>query len=357
MKNPVYTPILKTKRGETKALTLLSPEISERIIPFFDVLALKHDVSNGNDVHEHLTKQALHIASAWKNRGLCYVDLFDVIPAARGINGAHPAKIVHDKITSERVQAIPVVGLGRDIAYKLAIRSIVTTSAEAIAVRLETEDLQLPSTLLTSITKLVSEIGAADLPLHIFMDFRSIESTPTDQIQSQVTRAIYALRRLNPARIVFSASAFVASMGKFKRNTLNRVKRIDFLTWNLISELHHDIDYADYGVVHPDYFDLDPRLIKPSAKIRYTSDKEWLVVKGSCWRDDTSQHHTLSKVLQEKPDFRGSDCWGSEYITSAAAGRPKYGSLETWVTIDQNTHITHTVRQLSRITTNTTVSA
>jgi hypothetical protein len=56
-------------------------------------------------------------------------------------------------------------------------------------------------------------------------------------------------------------------------------------------------------------------------------------------------------MLRAKAQFRGDDSWGGEYIVSAANGRLKYGTLETWVTIDQNNHITHTVRQLSRIAT------
>jgi hypothetical protein len=96
-------------------------------------------------------------------------------------------------------------------------------------------------------------------------------------------------------------------------------------------------------------FDFDPRLIKPAAKIRYTSDQEWLIAKGIRWADDTSQYHDLSKMLRAKVEFRGDDCWGSKYIMSAISGRPKYGTLETWVTIDQNTHITHTVNQLIKI--------
>lgn len=349
MTDPTYTPILKTKRGEAKALTHLDGQTSKSIIPFFDVLALKADASNGSDVQEHMVKQANNIASAWKQRGPCYVDLFDVIPSARGLNGAHPATIAHNKIASELVEAIPVVGIERDIAYKLAIRGVVTGGADAIAVRLDSEDIQLPSTLVSRITKLVSEIGAADLPLHLFLDFRSIEHLPSDVIQIQVTKALGELRTLSPARIVFAASAIVSNMGNFKRDTLNRVARRDFMTWNLIAKVHPDVDYADYGVVHPDYFDFDPKVIKPAAKIRYTSDKEWLIVKGIRWLDDTSQHHKLSKMLGAKTEFRGNDCWGGEYIVSAEIGRPKYGTLETWVTIDQNTHITHTVNQLAKI--------
>jgi hypothetical protein len=351
MSDPIYTPILKTKRGEAKALTQLEVQVKRSIIPFFDILALKAEASNGNDVHEHMVKQTNNIVSAWKQRGPCYVDLFDVNPTARGINSAHPATIVYEKLASDLVEVIPVVGLERDISYKLAVRSAVLAGADALAVRLDAEDIQLPSVLAGGITRLVAEIGATNLPLHIFMDFRSIEHVATDVIVMQVTKAIAELRKLNPARIVFAASAMVSNMGGYKKETLNILPRRDFLTWGLISKTHPDVDYADYGVVHPDYFDFDPRLIKPSAKIRYTADGEWLIVKGVRWQSDTSQHHRLSRMLRAKVQFRGDDSWGGEYIVSAANGRQKYGTLETWVTIDQNNHITHTVRQLSRITT------
>lgn len=91
-----YTPILKTKPGEAKALMRLDRQVKSSIIPFFDVLALKPDTNNGADVHEHMEKQAVNIAGAWNARGACYVDLFDVTPSARGYDGVHPATIVHD---------------------------------------------------------------------------------------------------------------------------------------------------------------------------------------------------------------------------------------------------------------------
>ncbi len=349
MSDPIYTPILKTKRGEAKALTQLEVQVKRSVVPFFDVLALKADASNGSDVHEHIVKQTINIVSAWKLRGPCYVDLFDVTPAARGIDGAHPAAIVYEKLAANLVEVIPVVGIERDIAYKLAVRNAVIAGADALAVRLDAEDIQLPSMLVGRLTRLVSEIGATNLPLHIFLDFRSIEQVASDVIQMQVTKAIGELRKINSTRIVFAASAMVSNMGNYKKETLNILPRRDFLAWELISKVHPAVDYADYGVVHPDYFDFDPRMIKPAAKIRYTSDKEWLVVKGVRWQSDTSQHHRLSRMLRAKSQFRGGDSWGGEYIVSAANGRQKYGTLETWVTIDQNNHITHTVRQLSRI--------
>ncbi|MDN7641016.1 beta family protein [Burkholderia cenocepacia] len=349
MTDVTYTPILKTKAGEARAVMRLDHLVKASIIPFFDVLALKSGTANGADVNAHMETQAINIAGAWNGRGPCYVDLFDVAPSARGYDDVHPATIVHDRISFEQVEAIPVVGIERDVAYKLAIRRVVSAGAHAIAVRLGVEDVQLPSTLVQRITSLLSEIGATDLPVHLFMDFRSIENVASDTIQIRVGKALPELWKLNPTRIVFAASAFVNGMGKFKRNSVNKVARRDLLIWELIAALYPDVEYADYGIVHPEYLDIDPKKIKPAAKIRYTGEKDWLIVKGIKWTADTSQHRKLSQMLCDRDEFRGEDCWGTENILSAANGGPAYRRLEDWVMIDQNTHITQTVRQLSRI--------
>lgn len=350
MTTPIYTPILKSKRGEARALQHLDKQTKSRIIPFFDVLALKSGLSNSNDIHTFLEKQAINIAAAWNGCGHCYVDLYDVDPSARGHNGAHPVNIVHDYITIDRIDAIPVIGIERDMAYKIAIRRVVTAGVDAIAVRLGNEDIQLPSMLKDRISRLLSEIGATDLPLHIFMDFRSIENIASDVVQMRFTRALAEIRKINPSRIVFAASAIISDMSKVKKSELTRVSRRDLLIWELLANIHPDIDYADYGVVHPSYFDFDPRTIKPAAKIRYTSDREWIIVKGRRWVDDTSQHQDLSKLLYKSNQFRGQDCWGGNCIVSTVCGSHTLKSLEDWVTIDQNNHITYTAKQLSKVT-------
>lgn len=349
MTYPTYTLISKTKAGEARAMMRLDRQTKAQIIPFFDVLALKTGIQNGADVHVHLEKQANNIAGAWNGRGACYVDLLDIHPSARGYRGEHPVAIIHDKIAYERVEAIPVVGIDRDVAYKLAIRRVMSAGASAVAVRLADEDLQLPSTLVHKISALVAEVGAIGAELHLFMDFRSIINQSSDLVQSKVDRALVELRKLNPTRIVFAASAIVANMSGFKRNTVNKISRRDYLNWMLIAKRHPDVDFADYGVIDPEYLDIDPKLIKPAAKIRYTCDDHWIIVKGIKWVRDTSQHKRLAEMLSKKPEFRGADCWGAESIMSTVSGGRAYRRLEDWVTIDQNTHVVHTVRQLAKV--------
>lgn len=358
MTGPLYTPMLKTKAGEARALMQLHRQVKASIVPFFDVLALKGSVANGVDVHTHLERQAINIAGAWNGRGPCYVDLLDIVPGARGYRGAHPVIIVLDKLAFEQVEAIPVVGLERDIPYKLAVRQVIGAgTSSALAVRLGNEDMQLPSMLAGRIRTLVEELGASELPLHVFMDFRSIEHTASDIIQARAVRALSELSTLSPARIVFAASAIVANMGGFKRNSVNRVARRDLLIWQAIADEHRDIDYADYGVIDPEYVDFDPKKIKPAAKIRYAADTAWVIVKGIKWVRDTSQHRRLAKDLCAQGEFRRPDCWGSDSIVAAATGGHAFRRLEDWVMIDQNTHISHTVRQLARYRVTQTVQA
>jgi hypothetical protein len=349
MTEPLYTPILKSKAGESRAMRHIDSQTKAQIAPFFDVLALKTGLQNGADIHAHLEKQANNIAGAWNGRGACYVDLLDVSPAARGCGGEHPVVIVHEKLAFERVETIPVVGIERDVAYKLAIRRVMSTGVTSIAVRLGDEDLQLPSTLARKVSSLVAEVGASAADLHIFMDLRSIANQSSDVIQIKIDRALVELRKLRFTRIVFAASAIVPNMGGFKKNSINKVSRRDYLNWLLIAKRHPDVDFADYGVIDPEYLDFDPKLVKPAAKIRYTSDDHWIVVKGIKWVRDTSQHRRLAEILSKKLEFRGDDCWGARSIVSAVTGGHAFRRLEDWVSIDQNTHVVHTVRQLAKI--------
>ena len=41
MKRVIYSPILKSKRGEAKSLQHLAAPVKARIIPFFDILELR----------------------------------------------------------------------------------------------------------------------------------------------------------------------------------------------------------------------------------------------------------------------------------------------------------------------------
>lgn len=349
MSTPIYSPMQKSKPGESTAIIKLARSIRNHAIPFFDVLALKAGLPDGQDVDVHLGKQAVNIAAAGNAIGTCYVDLLDIDPNARGIGGRHPVAITFEKLEYERTDIIPVVGLERDLAYKLAVRSVVSKGVSALAIRLMADDISLPSSLAMRVERLISEMGAQDLPIHIFMDFRSIEHMSSDVVQQQAQRALPEVRKLGPSRLVFCASSMLTDMSKVKKGILKTVPRRDFMIWESLYRSNPDLDYGDYGIVQPGYADFEPKTVKPAAKIRYADSRDWIIAKGSRWASDTSQHKGLAKIIAKSQAFRGSDCWGGEIISTASFGGWAPKMLQDWVSIDQNSHITHTIKQLSRI--------
>lgn len=350
MKVSAYSPFVKTKRGEARGLKELDSRIKNAIFPLFDVLALGSSAEAESDVQKHLDKQVRMIELAWANQDACYVDLFDVNPHARAVGGVHPLEFVCALLDEKKIAYLPVAGLARDVQYLLTLRNIISNGCRGLAIRLEVEDLLLPVGLNQRIQHILSQVGAGAIPIHLLIDCRSLVGQDVARLRKSLYVALPQLRELLPERMVLSASSMVSDMSNFTKNSMNRVKRDDLALWlELVQNGFPELAFGDYGVIHPDYVDLDPRLIKPSAKIRYTTPTEWIVVKGSRWVDDTSQHHRLSLGLSNCAEFRGPDSWGGEYVRSSAAGRQKYGTLETWVSVDQNAHISMTAKQVERI--------
>lgn len=345
-----YSPFVKSKRGEARALMELDTRTKARILPLFDVLGMSSLAGKQVSPEKHFEKQVKMIEMAWKASGPCYLDFYDVQPSLRMTDGKHPVSFVAGSMELASVDFIPVLGFARDVDYLLSIRAF-TPHAKAIAIRLEREDLMLPSGLAERITNLISSVGGTGLPLHLLLDCRSLHGTDVTRLRDVLVAALGELSALRAARTTLVASSMVADMSPFQRDSINRVKRVDLDLWmTLVQNGHPNLQFGDYGVIHPDFVELDGSKIKPAAKIRYTTHNEWIVIKGGKWVDDTTQHRRLSRALAECDEFRGDDSWGGRYIEDVLADpASKCGTLETWVSIDQSVHITLTRRQVERI--------
>jgi hypothetical protein len=107
--------------------------------------------------------------------------------------------------------------------------------------------------------------------------------------------------------------------------------------------------FGDYAVAHPDPVELDMRLIKPFAKMRYTITDNWYYEKGAQVRSHGfGQFQTMCANLIAQPFFSGSHfSAGDAYIADCAAGRANTGNLSTWVWVSTNRHLTKVVDDLA----------
>jgi hypothetical protein len=107
--------------------------------------------------------------------------------------------------------------------------------------------------------------------------------------------------------------------------------------------------FGDYAVAHPDLVELDMRIIKPFAKLRYTIADKWHIARGSSVRaHGFEQYREMCATLIKQPycdkaTFSDADA----YIRQCAVGDVPTGNLSTWVWVSNNRHITKVVADLA----------
>ena len=109
--------------------------------------------------------------------------------------------------------------------------------------------------------------------------------------------------------------------------------------------------FGDYAVAHPDPVELDMRLIKPFAKMRYTVTDHWFYEKGAQVRSHGfGQFQSMCANVVNQPFFNGPQfSAGDAYIADCAAGNVTTGNLSTWVWVSTNHHLTKVVDDLASV--------
>ena len=107
--------------------------------------------------------------------------------------------------------------------------------------------------------------------------------------------------------------------------------------------------YGDYAISHPEPAEVDPRIMRPSASIRYTHDDEWLVIKARNLRDHGyEQFHEVCGDLVRRAEYAGQQfSWGDGYIFDCAAKRVGTGNLTTWRKVGTSHHLAMVAHQLA----------
>ncbi len=107
--------------------------------------------------------------------------------------------------------------------------------------------------------------------------------------------------------------------------------------------------FGDYGISHPDWVDVDPRIQQMSAGLRYTTDEQWLVFKGrGVKRYGYEQSHDICQRLISMPEYSGEDfSWGDDWIMKCANREVQSGNATTWRKAGTNHHLAFVTRQLA----------
>lgn len=348
-----YVPILKGRMGEFRALEV-APELRDHITPLVDIprvpVADRH-----KPLDHHLDKTVTGIAKGWGGGRAILVDLFDIDLADRTASGDHPVSYVFRELHRRQIEAVPVIGFDRDGAYEDAVRNA-TDRAGGLVIRLLADDLASPTSLASNIDSMLASLAMPRQRTRLILDLRSLRDMDVSHYVAIVVRALRALPHADAfAAVVVSGSSVPQSLGEdVPASSMGRIPRKELELWRrirLTPGLPCRVTFGDYGVVHPDNLDLDPKKLTLAADIRYTSQQDILVVKGTSFKSHPlgyKQYHDLARLLVSLPDYRGHRfSWGDRLVADCARFKCGPGGKATWVTVATSHHLAVVVEQLA----------
>lgn len=353
-----YVPILKGRDGEYGALQTLSPDVKKRLTPLLEVPPIAWDFGEdrpAKTVDEHLAKVSTKIERAWGLERPLFVDLLWIPEVERMADGSHPAAYVFQAAQARGLKLVPVTGLARDQAYQLAVRDH-AAQERSCCIRLQMEDFVDPQDVSGQLETLLSVVGLAPTQVDLVMDLRALTSTHVATLLITVPSLLASLPRLEDWRsLTLAATAFPENLMGLPPSDVSVIRRIEWALWKSVvarSKMAGRLPtFGDYAIAHPAPSEVDPRIMRASASIRYTMDEDWLVVKARSLRDHGfNQFHEVCRTLVACSEYSGKDfSWGDRYIDECARNQTGPGNLTSWRKVGTSHHLTFVTAQLASL--------
>lgn len=339
-----YVPCLRWKQGEYQAVQLLSASAREIITPLIEVAEPGFDFetrTTKKTLDDHLAPFARRVEAKWDRRP-CFVDLTQLDPEDRMADGRHPVRFVFDDLKARGCPAVPVTGLSRDDAYQQAVMQV--EDNRGLCLRLHISEAAR-SNLKASMDALLRTVPPDKCDL--ILDLGAPNNfEPISGFARVVLALIRSLPHLKMWRtLTLLGTSFPSSMAVI-RSSPATVPRNEWLLYQAVAmglakaKLRIP-SFGDYCINHPSVLQLDLRLLKPSATIRYTTERTWFIIKGPNVRENQfEQYRTHCHTLVNSGHYSGPDfSAGDKYISECARGTGSTGNLTTWRRVGTNHHL------------------
>ena len=343
-----YVPVLKVKRGEKKALQLLSPPAQAMITPLLEIVARKAD----KDVFRHLDTAFKDLTAAVEGFDRCFLETREIAP-----DGADAATEVFLRAERLGIPFTPITGISRIVDVEAALGH----RARGLALRLTRKEFEAGN-LAAGIRAFLARHGYTPEDIDLIIDLGSVENMIAAGVEAFAGAFLDAVPdHTRWKTFTLSACAFPPGMGGVGRNSSALIDRSDWLAWRdglharraLIPRLP---TYSDGAIQHPAGVEgFDPKRMKAPAAIRYTAGDSWLLIKGrSVLKEPTIQFRSMARELvygDLRSAFYGAEhCNGCAATKNAADGVGKFSTLEAWRRFGTAHHITTVVQDLGGLT-------
>ncbi len=347
-----YIPFLKLKQGEIFAVKELEEELQEAITPFFDFPQKKEGFSE-DSFKETTQKKVLSVKRHLRNISNFYLDNYDV-DSGLEIDGMNNYGYLLESFSDCPV--IPVVSIDRCQDHIDAVCNAKNTGvidSEVFALRLVPEYFENFDVISDDIDSIIGNVFETFENVDLILDCRVCLNQNWKNLASNIISFSRDFSRAYSIRnLIITGSSIPASI----RDIIPTEREIEFPRTELrifksvrreIGE-SFNIVLGDYGVVSPNYSDLDildeamPNVTAP--KILYPFDDKQYVIRGGALKTHPrgyAQYFDLATILVAKRFFRDRDySFGDRYLDEKSNGTGKYIMPATIIKPTVNAHIT-----------------
>lgn len=357
MDNKFYLPILKSKLGEFIALSKLNETQRSLITPLFEVTPLEWDHSERKkprEINEHLDSFCKKFATKWGHFN-SFIDTS--LMNWEGVDSSPKIEYIFDKLKDLKLSPLPVISLNSTPAFLMAFKRILTKhSINEIAFRVN-PNVVTNANFETNIFELFNQIELTPKNTHLIFDLVEPNFSEPEEFAESIVATLEEFPFLSQwksftiAGTSFpSSSAIKEGIWSFSRNEWTFYKAL--ITKINSTEYNRDINYGDYSIVNPTYFDFNPKIMSASANIRYTHDDKWIVAKGKALKSKSAylQYITLAGNIVTSKYFLGERFSDGDYHLAKCFRKEEGpGAPSIWMWVGNNHHFTKVLQDLFSI--------
>lgn len=350
-----YVPALKWRKGEYRALSELDTNKKASLTPLIEMPPVPWDYeteSPAKTIDQHLSQTINQIGANWGSLP-AFLDVEDVQSEVLA-NGEHPLTYLTEGAVAANLNLIPTTGLDRDQAYQSAIAGLIQSGISEIAIRLRTPAVFSPQ-LDHDLGALLSQLGLAISQVHIILDFQAVDENAATVISAALPLAVASSTLLQQsATLTFLATGFPPNLSEINPG-VGSITRIEWDVWQmLLTQSQRKLSFGDYAISHFESAELDPRVMRVSASIRYTSSSEWIIFRGY-WLQHPAHggygqfHDLCTQIIQHPAYSTNAFSAGDQCIWDCAHHNSGTGNLTTWRQAGTNHHLTFVINQIANL--------
>ncbi len=264
---------------------------------------------------------------------------------------------VFDKLAHQGFSPIPVIFLNASSDFYSAFKSIIKRhSIDEIGLRVNPDVVTNPG-FESNVLDLMSNLNTSPKNIHLIFDLVEPNFSEPYEFADSVVAILEDFpffsewKSFTVAGTSFpSSSAIKEGVWTFSRNEWVFYK--DLIRKVKDTEYKRTINYGDYSIVNPTYFEFNPKIMSASANIRYTHHNKWVVAKGKALKNKTAylQYVALASKIVKSRYFLGEKfSEGDSHLLKCVKKEEGPGSPSVWMWVGNNHHFVKVLRDLFAI--------